>query len=125
MLKVPPLIPRTCIFSLKCLKRWRLTFMKWTSGVNFLYDFCSAKFIEITLSYFAVRRCPTFSLQIRAKNFKRKSETAKIAYEKLTPGLNRSCLLSTLFCAKNSQTFFTILASLVRQARFNFGNLIQ
>ena len=46
---------------------------------DFSIVFRSAIFIEIALSIFAVRRCPTFSLQIRAKEFgeRRRSSTLR------------------------------------------------
>ena len=59
------------------------TFMKSTSGVNFLYNFCSAKIHRDRSIQFG--RWPTsnfFALNLCEKLW-RKSETAKIAYEKL------------------------------------------
>ena len=56
-------------------------------GVNFLNMELSEKFIEIALSFFSVGRCPTFLHQFEAKKF---DNTAKIVYEKSTPGENRT-----------------------------------
>ena len=52
-------------------------------GVDFSYVFRSAPSIEIALSIFGVRRCPTLSHKFVAKKL---GESAKISYEKSTPG---------------------------------------